>query len=223
MADITTLNEPIFVFFMLIHDLVSVMVTESSPPSPPPGLKHAETAKLHAKEFTQRSCRFRDESVSPPLGNSSLFYLTKPVRRCYHYPLSLSGSAVLIRFHNPVGHQKIRYILRYVKHLLCVTGGHSQLYSSTASQRNISSAFIHYCVEFERDRVYCWLDPPGSLSSSSSSSSRVRPFLGSRHRVSALVAALPLPGAGAFHGAAAQLVAATVADGGVFPSRQCSP
>lgn len=59
----------------------------------------------------------------------------------------------------------------------------------------------------------------GSLSSSS----RVHPFPGSRHHVSALVPALPLTGAGGFHGAAAQLVAATFADGGVFHHANAPP
>lgn len=133
----------------------------------------------------------------------------------YQVPLSLSGSIS----QSPI---KRSDILRYVKLLLCVTGEHSQLYSSTAFfNRNISSASIHYCVELERDRVYCrrYLDPPGSLSSSS----RAHPFPGSRHRVSALVAALLLTGAGGFHGAAAQLVAATFADGGVFHHANASP
>lgn len=125
-----------------------------------PRLKHAKTGKFHAKEFTQRSCRFRDESASPPLGSSSLFYLTKRVRRCRSlYPLSLSGSTVLIWFHCP-------YL---VPHSSCVskdqiyTGTHSQLYSLTTSLHNISSASTHYCVHFECDRVYCSADFIGSV------------------------------------------------------------
>lgn len=76
-----------------------------------PRPKHAKTDRCHAKGLTQRSRRFRDESVFPPRGNSSSFYSTKRVRRWISpYPLSLSGSTVLIKFHIPVAHQKIRYI-----------------------------------------------------------------------------------------------------------------
>lgn len=68
-----------------------------------------KTSRFHVVKLTQRNCRFRDESASPPLGTSSLFYLNKRVRRCvsrqagsrthcpYQVALSLSGSTFQLR------------------------------------------------------------------------------------------------------------------------------